>query len=207
MADRGPVLFHYGLSDEDTPAAQPQQSSGRDTAAGEVDASGAEQTVSGLEQRAQSALGGRPLQEHGLEGSKLLSVSNADAGSPQAEANLDVEGSSKRRLGSSMARVRPVEKSGKESPCFHPNKAAKPPKGGPKKAGKNSVPPKAAVEPPDAEADANERLRREKAEILARTLRKHNAAVFEAQMALLEGPTTEKQLLASVSMCDITLLT
>lgn len=42
--------------------------------------------------------------------------------------------------------------------------------------------------------------RREKAEELARTLREQTTAVFTAQMALLEGPTTEGRLQASVRL-------
>jgi hypothetical protein len=42
--------------------------------------------------------------------------------------------------------------------------------------------------------------RREKAEELAKTLRAQTTAVFDAQMALLEGPTTEERLQASVRL-------
>jgi hypothetical protein len=43
-------------------------------------------------------------------------------------------------------------------------------------------------------------VRREKAEELARTLRAQTTAVFTAQMALLEGPTTKERLQASVRL-------
>ncbi|GAQ83472.1 hypothetical protein KFL_001500020 [Klebsormidium nitens] len=200
MADRVPAIFHYGPADEDIQAAaQPEESAGRDEAAA-AGAVAAKQTVSEQEQRVQPAQGTRRLQERGSVTARPLPVRNADIGGPQVKASANDEGQSGRGSGSSMAGVQQADQAVSGNLRSQPKskKAAKPPRGGPKKVGKDlGPPPKAAVEPIVEEVDTNDRLRREKAEILARTLREHNAAVFEAQMALLEGPTTDKQLQAS----------